>query len=243
MAKPILLILTILISTQFVLASPPYRWELYQTVPVEFVNFSDEEKSAMINYFKYRLDPMGLDINIIYDQSTKQPWGGRSGIRIMKVEGTPGACARTSASWGADNEGNLRPNQTIRLDYTGSCSEFQYDVNPVLFKNTMMHELMHALWIPHLEFIPALMPQPLMSTETANAKGSSELLWTFNDEWQLHQRYHRNKILVFKGLRFKRRDIGKTCFLVQGEKSISFRITNQFVRVTGLKGKYRRKVQ
>lgn len=218
---------------------PPvqYYWDVYQFIPVQFVNWTEEEKADFIEYAKSRLDPLDLDVHFVWDRSVRRPDGLSEGIKLINQEGTTTVCAKTSTTWGvtADYKSRTRL-QTIKLDTT--CKGYTRKDNRIFWLNVMMHEFLHALWIGHLQYIKDVMPVPLMKSPS-----STELQWTYNDEWQLHQRYHRNKILKYQGINFKHKDLGKTCYLIQGDKSVSFPVDTLFKRVTGLKGEYKKVVR
>lgn len=220
----------------------PRYWDEGQTIPVEFRGWSEEEKEDFISYAKSRLDPLGLDIYFDWDTTTIRPDLYREGILMINQEGTTTVCAKTSTSFNhVAGTTYITRLQTIRLDIT--CDGYTRAENRIYWLNVMMHEFIHALWVDHIKYIAGRMPTPLLATGGNLTVRRSDLIFTYNDAWQLHQKYHRNVLVRSKVVKFKKDSIGKYCYLIQGDNSVSFVVKSRSMRLSGLRGQYKRVVK
>jgi hypothetical protein len=207
----------------------PTAWRVGQKVHVKFTNFPELDKAEAIRYIKSKIDPLHLDIKLVFDDNLKREDGITEGIELRNMNFTTTTCAKTSTTGALDFDNKWAVKQTIRIDTTckgGTIadSEFWY--------NTILHEFNHALFMPHHYYIKGRMPVPLVLT---TLEMQNQLLWTYNDQWNLKRLYNRNQVVNFKRVNFKRRDLGKTAYLINGDKSVSFTIKNYSELVPYLK--------
>lgn len=222
------------------LSLPPFptSWRIGQRVHVKFTDFPDLDKAEAIRYIKSRIDPLNLDIKLVFDDNLVRPDGITEGIEFRNMIGTTTTCAKTSTTGALDFNNEWAVKKTIRIDTTcegGTIadSEFWY--------NNILHEFLHALFLPHLPYLKS-MPVPLM---WSSAELRNQLLWSFNDQWNLRRKYNRNQLVNYKRVNFRRLEIGNTCYLVKGDKSVSFRVglQSELLPYLGKLESYRRVVR
>ena len=215
-----LILMAFMSSKAQVLPPFPTAWGIGQQVHVKFTDFPDADKSEAIRYIKSKIDPLHLDIKLIFDDNLVRPDGIKEGIEFINLPYTTTVCAKTSTVAGLTNDNQWAVKKTIRLDTTcegGTMSDGDF------WYNNILHEFLHGLFIPHLPYLPS-MPVPLMwSTLTLRER----LVWSFNDEWNLKRLYSRNKLINYRRMAFRRLDLGKTCYLVKEDKSVSFTVKFQ----------------
>ena len=215
----------------------PTAWKIGQKVHVKFTNFSNGDKMAAINYIKSKIDPLHLDIKLVFDDNLIRPDGLTEGIEIRNTVGTSTVCAKTSTVSGFD-EVNFEwaVKKIIRIDTTCYGTTFAYGAP---WYNVILHEFNHALFMDHIENRDHTIPPVLMFSDVYLDR---DLLWSFADQWQLKRKYNRNQWVNYKRMNFRRKDIGKYCFLVRGNRSVGFRIQQQseLLPYLGRLDKYRR---
>lgn len=221
----------------------PQEWGIRQKVHVQFIDFNDTDKAELIRYFKSLIEPMNLDIELVFDDNLQRTDGAREGIKIMNTVGTTTTCFKTSTSWGYTNDLSEAVRvKTIRIDttcYGGQRTgtktiegvEYPEDI---YWHNVITHELLHGLDLEHLPYIKP-MPATLMWSSTELEK---RLIFTFNDQWNLKRIHNRDSLTRYKRINFKRADLGKTCYLIKEsnpDKSVSFPVDNLSIPLPYLK--------
>lgn len=204
----------------------PTSWEPNQRVHVKFTNFSEEDKLEMISYIKKQIEPLNLDIKLVFDDSLIRPDGLKEGIEFRNTIGTTTVCDKTSTIGGWDEVHNeWAVWKVIRHDIT--CVDTgTRTAHPIAWKNVLFHEFNHALFMDHVENEDTIIPPVLMFADNYLKKIPE--LFSYADKWQLKRKYSgRTNVVNYKRMNFKRADVGKYCLLVRGNKSVGFRIENQ----------------
>jgi hypothetical protein len=209
----------------------PTAWRVGQKVHVKFTYFSEEDKAFMIAYIKKQIEPLHLDIGLVFDDNLKRPDGLTEGIEFRNTVGTTTVCDRTSTVGGLSNDNQWVVWKIIRHDIT--CRDTGWrSAHPIGWTNVLFHEFNHALFMDHIPN-PGIIP-PVLMWSTGYLHTIPEL-FSFADKWQLKRKYNRNQVVNFKRVNFKRRDLGKTAYLINGDKSVSFTIKNYSEQIPYLK--------
>ncbi len=215
------LILLAFLSSKAELPPFPIAWETGQKIHVKFTNFNLEDRMLAINHIKSKIDSLHLDIKLIFDDNIRRADGLIEGIEIRNMDFTTTVCSKTSTFGGLTNDGKWAVWKLIRIDTTcvgGQSKDLAFWLNNIL------HEFNHALFMLHHQYIKGQMPIPLVLT---TLEMQTQILWSFNDAWNLKRLYSRDRLLNYKRMNFRRVDIGKTVFLIHGNKSVSFLIKSQ----------------
>lgn len=225
----------------------PTAWKVGQRVHVKFTYFSPEDKIEMISYIKKQIEPLNLDIKLVFDDNLKARADGiTEGIEFRNTIGTTTVCDKTGTVGGYDEVNKEWVVwKVIKHDIT--CEDTGYrSAHPIAWTNALFHEFNHALLFGN-EHIPnrdGIIPPVLMFADN-NLKDIPEL-FSFADKWQLKRKYSgRAKVVNYKRMNFKRADVGKYCFLVRGNRSVGFRVEQQseLLPYLGDLSKYRRVIK
>lgn len=215
-----------------VLPDSPTEWAIGQKVHVRIRGLSNGDKADQIAYTQSKIDPLKLDIKLVFDDNLKLPSGISEGISISYIPVSV-ECYGTRKITGylQDANGNLTTAHRIMsirigLDcYGGKRDNLFRDgsTSEIYWFNVFLHEFNHALDMDHLTWLKK-MPEPLMN----HYASATKLLWTYADQWQLKRKYAtRDRLLNYRRINFKRSEPGKTCYLINGDDSISFKIGSQ----------------
>jgi len=204
----------------------PDSWKVGQKIHVKFTYFSPEDKAIMIAYIKKQIEPLNLDISLVFDDNLKtRPDGITEGIEFRNTIGTTTVCDKTSTVGGYDEVNNEWVVwKVIKHDITCKDSGWR-TAHPVTWLNTLFHEFNHALFMDHIENQDGVIPPVLMFSD--NHLNTVPELFSFADKWQLKRKYSRDRIVNYKRMNFRRDQVGKFCFLVRGDRSVGFRTEQQ----------------
>lgn len=220
----------------------PTAWKVEQRVHVKFTNFSDEDKLTMITYIKKQIDPLHLDISLVFDDNLIRPDGLKEGIEFRNVIGTTTVCDKTSTVGGLTADNQWAVWKIIKHDIT--CVDSGYrTAHPIAWTNVLFHEFNHALFMEHIENRDTIIP-PVLMWSTGFLHTMPEL-FSYADKWQLKRKYNRNQLVNYKRMNFRREHVGKYCFLVKGTGSVGFRIERQseLLPYLGKLDKYRKVIK
>lgn len=204
----------------------PTAWKPNQRVHVKFTNFSPEDKAIMIAYIKKQIEPLRLDIRLVFDDNLIRPDGILEGIEFRNTVGTTTVCDKTATVGGWDEVNNeWAVWKIIKHDITCRDSGTR-SAHPITWLNTLFHEFNHALFMDHIENKDGIIPPVLMFAD--NYLKTIPELFSFADKWQLKRKYSgRVNVVNYKRMNFKRAQVGKTCYLIRGDKSVAFKIEQQ----------------
>lgn len=249
----ILLLALILPATAAKVPPTPTEWRIGQQVHVRINGLNPEDKAEAIDYLKSLIEPLELDHSYVFDDNlSRQPYGSE-GISITYLDLTGNKCYETKTVTGYEEDSNgnyINPYviQSIRIgkDCYGGNRINKGENWDNYWHNVLAHEFFcHAnLFKPndsgHLTFI-GRMPLPLCFHSTTN----DYLVWTENDQWQLKRKYSRDRLLNLTRMKFKKKQIGKTCYLIRGRHSVSFDIKQEYELLPYLDNlkKYKRKIK
>lgn len=185
----------------------PTAWKVGQRVHVKFTYFSPEDEAILTAYIKKQIEPLNLDITLIFDNNLKRPDGLTEGIEFRNTVGTTTVCDKTSTVGGITNDyKEWVVWKVIKHDIT--CVDSGYrSAHPVTWLNTLFHEFNHALFMDHIENRDGTIPPVLMFSD--NNLNQIPEVFSFADKWQLKCKYNRDRLTNFKRMNFKRADVGK----------------------------------
>jgi hypothetical protein len=194
----------------------------------------DLTKQSVIDHIKAFIDPLDLDINLVFDDDVT--YGGINFIFRHRGKQpdpftTRETTAYTSYQLGPHKVAVPHTVMDIRIDLDIINEYKPDDSRQYAFYNVIMHELIHALFIKHHLVEHTKVPRALMRSKLS----SDKLYWTFNDEQLLLQKYGKQG----EGFTFDDTDIGKHVHIIyKGRKkkqfSISRKITDNEMYITNL---------
>lgn len=193
------------------------RWapgEVHVKITDKTNSIDEFTKQELIAHTLQSLAEIDLDIQLVFDDNTNN-----GGINITYDYYDTHWCGNTQrvAAFNLNDTPVFRPSIKINANCIDAFPEGNNKTNG--FKNTFLHEMLHALFVDHIKVIkpmPVALMNPYVSTDRT--------YWTYNDQQKLLELYgHKYKIL-----KFSEEDIGKTAFIIYKNKakSITMPITS-----------------